>query len=184
MADFNKSFELLAKFEFNNSANILHKNPNETGLTYWGIYETANPSWQWWNIIKQEIQKTGSIKQASINLSKNQDLTLDVMRFYKKNYWDSINLNYIESQKVCDEMFMFGVNCGIKQAVKLAQRVVGVADDGIIGNQTIQAINNYDENDFDREFDIEEMKYYDSIIQKNPSLKIYRNGWYNRANSI
>lgn len=57
MADFNKSFELLAKFEFNNSANILHKNPNETGLTYWGIYETANPSWQWWNIIKQEIQK-------------------------------------------------------------------------------------------------------------------------------
>ena len=91
------------------------------------------------------------------------------MRFYKKNYWDSINLNYIESQKVCDEMFMFGVNCGIKQAVKLAQRVVGVADDGVIGNQTIQAINNYDESDFDREFDIEEMKYYDSIIQKNPN---------------
>ena len=48
MANFKRSYEILKRLEFSDESNALHKNENENGLTWMGIYEAKNPSWANW----------------------------------------------------------------------------------------------------------------------------------------
>ena len=57
-------------------------------------------------------------------------------------------------------------------------------NDGIVGDQTVAAINKFDEERFDKQFDRAELEYYNRLMQKNPRLKIYANGWRNRALAV
>ncbi|MGG7074647.1 glycosyl hydrolase 108 family protein, partial [Campylobacter sp. 9BO] len=123
MANFNKSYELMLGFEFNNPKNALHKNPTEKGLTFMGIYEMAHPSWAGWLIVKQMLRKLSDIKEASTMLYQDKRLKELVAKFYKTNFWDKIRGDEITSQHIADEIFIFGVNVGAKQAIKTAQRV-------------------------------------------------------------
>ena len=59
-----------------------------------------------------------------------------------------------------------------------------MAVDGVMGTQTLNALNAYDEDKFNVEFDSYEIAYYASLVSKNPKLKIYTNGWKNRALAI
>ena len=81
-------------------------------------------------------------------------------------------------------MRLFGVNVHWKIAAMKAQRLVGVGADGFIGNESLKALNNFDEKKFDIEFDEIEKKYYDAIIQDKPYLAINKAGWYNRADAV
>lgn len=183
MANFYNSMELLKSLEFSSPANCLHKNKTESDLTYFGIYRTANPNWTGWQIVDEAIARL-SLSEASKTLYANEWLNGKVYQFYKTNFWDKMKLDKIDSQKIADEMFCFGCNAGIKTAIRLAQKVVNVSDDGIIGENTLNALNSCDESKFDLAFDSLEIEYYDKLIAKNPKLAIYKKGWYNRANKI
>ena len=44
MTDFEKAMKELASVEHSNdNSKVLHKNSTELGLTFWGIYQSANP---------------------------------------------------------------------------------------------------------------------------------------------
>jgi hypothetical protein len=111
-------------------------------------------------------------------------LRAQVRAFYKEAYWDRMRLDEISSQIKANEMFIFAVNVGVKPAVRVAQQLVGVVNDGIVGDQTVAAINKFDEERFDKQFDRAELEYYNRLMQKNPRLKIYANGWRNRALAV
>ena len=119
-----------------------------------------------------------------IELYDNKVLLEEVKMFYKKNFWDRMRLDEITDQHKANEMFVFGVNAGCGRSVRLAQLVVGTVADGLIGPNTIAAINSYDVDEFDREFDEEEIKYYEAIVRNNPEKKIFLNGWKNRAKAV
>ena len=59
--------------------------------------------------------------------------------------------------------------------------VATISSDGLVGNMTLKALNNFDVNVFDIEFDKEEIKYYDAIIKAKPYLAPNETGWYARA---
>ena len=69
-------------------------------------------------------------------------------------------------------------------AIRKAQKILNVSIDGIIGNVTLNALNSFNEDDFDIIFDEYEIKYYKDIINKNQSFKIFENGWKKRALSV
>lgn len=53
MAKIEKSMLLLATLEHSNKEDkALHQNSHENGLTFWGIYESMNPSWAGWGAVK------------------------------------------------------------------------------------------------------------------------------------
>lgn len=61
---------------------------------------------------------------------------------YRKSYWTQsggdllpVGLDYAA--------FDFGVNSGPARAVKSLQKVVGITQDGIVGSQTVDAVNRY-----------------------------------------
>lgn len=182
MANFNKSMDLLSFLEYSNQNwKLLHQNKNEDGLTFYGIYEKWNKDWNGWSIVKNQLKLTPDIKIASKILAKNVILKSLVFERIKTNYWDKAKLDNINSQKIADEIFLFGFNVDMKVAIKKTQKLINVPQDGIIGSQTIKALNSFDVNVFDIEFDKEEISYYDAIIKSKPYLAPNEKGWYKRA---
>jgi len=186
MAIFEDSMKIQVGLEFSNPSNALETNATENGYTYMGIYQTANPSWSGWDIINQVMSDNDglSLRDISKKLYAISDLTEKVYDFYYATFWKPYRLSEIEAQHKADELFVFGCNAGMKRAIKCAQDLVGVTVDGIIGSQTIQAINNFDYSLFDKEFDDEEIEYYKSLVQANPAKSIFLNGWINRAKEV
>lgn len=185
MADFKESMKILAHLEHNNdNAKMLHKNSGENGLTFWGIYQSAHPNLPMWNIIKGYIISNKDITIASKLLAENKDVMNSVYEFYKKEFWDKMNLDLVKSQHKANEIFCFGVNVNWITAVKETQRLLGFAGrnvDGQMGMNTLQKLNNFSEKGFDIEFDKVEIAYYELIIKRKPYLAKNLKGWKNRA---
>lgn len=185
MEKFNKSMFILGSLEHeHNPQKVLHKNPKETGLTFYGIYQTAHPTLSIWNIIHRYLEIEPDLKKCGQILLNNRDIMNALFSFYKREFWDKMKLDLIQDQKKCDEMFIFGVNTHWKTASKVAQEIVGLTGkdiDGFIGPKSIEKINAFDVDIFDKEFDIHEMAHYDDIIERKPHLAINYKGWKKRA---
>lgn len=184
MANFKEAMALLETLEFSSPSDILHKNPKEKDITFYGIYKYAHPSWAGWDKVLKAIEATGDLEKASVILSKDNGLKELVYKFYKAEFWDVMKLDSIKDNIKANEMFIFGVNAGHHNAIKAAQKLVGVSIDGIIGEKTIRAINDYDTLAFDLGYDRLEVAYYQSLIEKNPSLAINERGWIRRAKAV
>lgn len=184
MANFNEAFKILMRLEFSFPENALHKNPTEKEWTFMGIYQKTHPSWKGWDEILAALAYGGDIKKISRMLFDSEDLQDEVWKFYKQNYWDMMRLDEVASQLKANEMFIFGVNVGVKPAIKAAQRIAGVVDDGIMGEISLAAINKIDEEKFDKEFDRAELEHYNMLIKQNPKLRVYANGWRRRAEAV
>lgn len=183
MADFKQALSKALSFEFSGAKDALHKNSNETGYTFCGIYETANPDWEGWKIIKPIIKQKKTLTEASVYCYSYKELLELVDKLYMERYWTPYRLGEL-TQQAANEIFVFGVNAGMPTAIKRAQKVAGVEDDGKIGPNTIKAINTIPEKDFDWKFDNEEIKYYTALTEKKATLKQYLKGWTNRAKAV
>ncbi len=93
-------------------------------------------------------------------------------QIYKRDWWDKINADQIESALVF-QVWDFAINAGMGTAKRKLQLAVGVLDDGIIGNLTIQAINKAELNDILLKFNAERLKYYTSLS----TWPRYGKGW-------
>nr|DAO83002.1 MAG TPA: Lysozyme [Caudoviricetes sp.] len=187
MANFKEAMGFLESLEFSKASDILHKNKNEKDITFYGIYKYAHPSWAGWDKVLKAIDKMGNLEKASVLLSKDSDLKELVYKFYKDEFWDKMRLDELISQKIADEMFIFGVNADYPPAIKLAQKIVGFSGkdiDGRVGVKTLQALNAYDPSKFDKEYDEGEKRYYTAIISANPQFRIYADGWRRRAEAV
>lgn len=192
----NKSIiNMIRDVEFSNdNTQLLHKNDGENGLTYFGIYESAHPKWQGWRIIKsyldldedwQEYLKTEdeidlslALKKCSRILSNVSDLNFLVEDFYQTEFFNKMKLDLVQSEHKQIEIMCFAINVGIKPCIKKLQELLNCTVDGIIGTNTINALNAFNESLFDKLFDIEEKEYYDSLPSR---LDRYKKGLKNRA---
>lgn len=102
-----------------------------------------------------------------------KNLTLvQAKQIYKRDWWDKINADQINPALVF-QVWDFAINAGMGTAKRKLQLAVGVLDDGIIGNLTIQAINKADLNDILLKFNAERLKYYTSLS----TWPRYGKGW-------
>ena len=184
MKNFTNAFYTLMSLEFNNPKNALHKNPNEKGLTFMGIYETAHPNWQGWGQVRAAINAYGDLEKASVALYNDDALIEKVKIFYKKEFWDKMRLDEVDSELKSCELFVFGANVDTVPAVRVLQRLLGVVVDGIMGQKTLKALNDYNEQSFDVDFDRAEIAYYRNLVKAKPEYHIYERGWINRAEKV
>jgi len=71
-------------------------------------------------------------------------LTPDMVKpFYKKNYWDKIRGDELPSG-VDYAAYDLAVNSGTGRAAKYLQNIAGVAEDGVIGPRSLEAIKKCD----------------------------------------
>lgn len=166
MADFKPAYEKMIR---NEGGYVLHKVAGDTGgLTFAGISIAAHPEWNGWTIIESEG-------------GNSEKLTPMVYQFYKMNYWDRVKGDQIKSQIIAENIFDFAVNAGVRTASKLAQVVVDATPDGIIGNNTVSALNNYNQHMFVSNYALSKIQRYAQICNKNPAQKKFLLGWINRT---
>src|SRR5690606_20839704 len=89
------------------------------------------------------------------------------------------NFHKINSQKVANILFDWFVNSG-SVGIKFIQRVLGIAVDGVIGNQTINAINSANAKTLYDLIYTERERYYRDLVVRKPELKKFLKGWLNR----
>jgi len=183
VANLNEAIKTLFSVEFSSKPELfLHENDGENGYTLGGIYQKSNPNRIDWNKIDKLMALfDNDIKRVSRMLYYDVKTMNDVIEIYRLNYWDMLKLDNVVSQRIAEEIFLFGVVSGVKNGAKVAQRIVNVKDDGIIGHNTLDALNRYNLNLFDTEFDLSEIKYFEELAMKKPRLKVFLNGWRNRA---
>lgn len=169
---------------------IYSDDPDDAGgETYSGISRRSNPDWEGWALIDRA-------KSNGTELNKNF-LTIDgislfdlVKYFYKKNYWDILNLDKLSNRRIAIKIFDISVNMGTKRAAIMTQNCLNICGekgtfyqvDGIIGNKTIAAINSVDSNILLKLLTISQGNLYMRIVSSNPSQQKFLNGWINRLN--
>jgi lysozyme family protein len=166
MADFSIAFERTMK---NEGGFTLHTVPGDRGgMTYAGISRKYNPSWNGWVIVDRG--DTGS--EALISAVKS---------FYAVNYWGSIDGDKVDAQEVANVLYDFAVNAGVHTAVRLAQKVLDIPEDGVVGNQTITAINSVESGRFVTNYALAKIARYAAIVNHDRSQDKFLLGWVNRA---
>jgi len=108
-----------------------------------------------------------------------KNLTLErAKELYYENYWLKMNLDGIKSHEAALQVFDFGVNAGTRRSIKKAQQIALVTTDGICGNNTIKAINEY-KGDFVKDFKHVRKVYYEYIAEKRDN-HVFLGGWLRR----
>lgn len=192
MASINKYINTLLSAE---GGYVDHKN-DRGGATNRGI------TLRTWERYGHDKNGDGIISKEDIKLITEQD-AIDI---YKLQYWDTLRADEIRSQSVANILFDFGVNSGVSRAIKSVQWILNtrhrkdIAVDGIIGPQTIGAINSVsgaaltrDIKDMRKSFyhflanDLDNVKtmYIDFFeedlrVAPNDSQKVFLRGWLNR----
>ena len=169
MAIFNPIYELTLRLE---GGYKLHQNATESAVTYAGIYRKAHPHWKGWKFIDAKDMD-------------NPELTNAVIRFYKEQFWNKIRGDEIEDQEIAKHLFEFAVNAGVPTAVKLLQLCVGETPDGVVGKDTLKAINSSNPTEVVYCFTLAKIKRYNELANKDPNkYGLYLRGWLNRAFAI
>lgn len=183
MASIEKSLPLLYELEFSNDpARFLHKNKGEEGYTLGGVYQKANKLDIDWELVEKIHEVTGAITRASTMLYNDYMIQDQVTNVFRNKYWNKLNLDGVENQKIADEIFLMGVVSGVRTSAKIAQGIIGVEQDGIIGKETLKYLNRFDPVAFDVEFDKREVRHFENLAQNNPKFNRYLKGWKMRAN--
>lgn len=140
------------------------------------------------------------LKAAGIDIDMDGDIDADDIRaidrtkerdiFYKK-FWKPYRFNEIKSESIAIKLFDLSINMGTRQAIRLLQESINninennmsVIVDGKLGNKTLHAINNSDQMMLLIEFKMIAVKFYRSLVEKNPVLEKFIEGWERRAMS-
>jgi lysozyme family protein len=111
----------------------------------------------------------------------------------KRVFWDALSLDRVNSQKIAELIFEatwasgFG---GSKTLRQYMQRLIGVGEDGIIGSQTINALNNAtktssSENTLYQKLWEFRLNWYKQLASSNAiAYGSFLNGWINRMNAL
>ena len=162
--EFDKAFEyiLLVEGEYSNDKH------DKGGKTMYGIIES-------------EARKYG-YKGEMNKMSK--DIAEDI---YKKKYWLKNNMDKIKDFRVALSIFDWTVNSGnwgTKKAQTAINKIYGekvLTVDGIIGTNSLKYFNEVDPEEFLKVYHELQRAFYTSIVDNNPSQKVFLKGWFNRV---
>jgi lysozyme family protein len=83
--------------------------------------------------------KFGISKRAYPNIDIKNLTREQAKEIYKRDYWDRARLSELD-KSIAFQVFDIAVNSGIGTAIRMLQRAVNVADDGVIGPVTVAAV--------------------------------------------
>lgn len=101
----------------------------------------------------------------------------------KDGYWDKCMADYIKSQSLAEIIVDWCVNSG-SSGIQKVQEIAGVRPDGMFGPLTLQAVNGYNPHELFDRIKAARRQFYIDIVKRNPSQKVFMNGWMNRLESF
>lgn len=132
---------------------------------------------------------------GDVDIDDIRKMTLtDAKAIYRKHWWDKYKYEKIVDQTIATKALDLSVNMGASRAHKLLQAAINKAFrlnlvvDGALGNASFGAINALatlgDRQKLLTAYADEAWGFYQQIIRKTPSQKVFERGWKNRAYSL
>lgn len=180
-------------------------NSDKGGLTYLGVAFNKWPKAPFWgdiisvitsvapSVSVTDLKNLGTGKGKNIVLTDAQTDQINeklkkfkplIIKFYKAEFWDTLNADKIISQTFAESFFDFCVNAGAPKGKKLLQGYLKTGQDGVIGNGTIGLLNSeLVKNSFNVhiDFSLIKIRRYMEIVNNNNEQSKYLHGWLNRT---
>lgn len=131
-----------------------------------------------WKKVGYDKDGDGDIDEQDIKL-----LTKDDFKFVLKKYWDKWSADKIKNQSIAEILVDWVWGSG-KWGIQIPQRLLGLKEDGIVGDITISKINSLNQKElFDSIFNAR-VEFLNNIVKKDISQKKFIKGWLNRLNDF
>jgi lysozyme family protein len=156
--------------------------PNDHGeMTYRGIARAFQKDWQGWPIIDEILRKR---KIEPDEIIEDANLKIAVRQFYE-GFWRRSKAGQINDQSIAHIYFDFFV-MSPKGAAETMQRALNwlgykVAVDGVVGPQTLAAINSVSNpEELFNQYKNARIAYHEARAEQ-PGQAKFRKGWVNRT---
>lgn len=153
MSDFNKAFDRIIGHE----GGYVNHPRDPGGETNWGVTKRTARAYAY----------NGDMRAMTREQAKP---------IYKSGFWDKVGGDTLD-EAVAFQLFDAAVNHGIGNAVRMMQRALGVADDGIVGNVTFNALHAMSTTDFLLRFNAERLEFYTKL----GNFDAFGKGWVRRV---
>lgn len=169
MSDLSKALD----FVFKSEGGYCNDKNDHGGATNLGIIQREYDAWR---------------KERELPLRSVRDIDKDeAIKIYTDEYWLAgkcdkmpwpVNMVHLDA---C-------INTGVHQAAKFLQRAIGVADDGIVGPNTLGALEGCCKASSalviaNRVAD-QRIPFYHRLVDKDPTQEDFIDGWLNRVNNL
>lgn len=172
MADVKKFEPFVLKWE--GGAKYTNSKIDRGGATKYGITIAT------WRTVGYDKNGDGKIDENDVKLITEEDFT----KVLKKNFWDKWKADKIKNQKVA-EILVDWLWASGKWGIIKPQQLLGVKADGIVGKQTLAAVNGYpNQRQLFDAIKNARKAYIDKVIKNDPRQIAHKVGWLNRINSI
>lgn len=132
------------------------------------------------NLFKQYAKSLGFM--PTVDALKNMT-EVQAKSIYKVHFWDKMRGLEFKDQSVANITFDAFVNCGYN-GIKIVQRMAGTNDDGIIGPNSLTAINGANPKVLFDSIKEERVNYYKDLAERKPQMGVFLRGWLNRVDSF
>lgn len=100
---------------------------------------------------------------------------------YRRDWWDNYGYGRILDQRIATKVFDTAVNMGSRAAHKIAQDAVGTTPDGVLGPESIKALNDAHASILLHGLQDGQAARYRKIVLNNPARQKFLAGWLARA---
>lgn len=120
MADFKVAFKRTNRFE-----GFYSSDPNDSGgETLYGISRKKGaPFPEFWKLVDEYKKKP----HFPSNMKSEPRFMQMIEGWYKKNYWDTVRLDEVHSQRIANQLYDISVNKGAGTAKRFAGQLVNVS---------------------------------------------------------
>lgn len=161
MADFDRAFAQAIEIE---GGYTLTNHANDNGkMTYAGISRRAWPKWEGWALIDAGRPVPNAL----------------VRTFYLGNFWLRFRCDQINDQDVAECVFLGAINA--EASIRVLQIVVGVTPDGVVGPQTLAAVNAAEPDRLIDRLTLAKIARYIEITDRDAKQREWFRGWVKRA---
>ncbi len=152
---------------------------------------------RWEGGLSDDVYDNGGITKYGVSIKFLQSIdpkaTEDTIRnltkeeakqLFYEHFWIPCRCDLLPAN-VAIAVFDTAVNCGAPKAIKLLQSALGgLIIDGIIGEATIKAIKEANEELLLSSYLYHRRQFYMNIVAKHPKQKMFLKGWLNRVYAL
>lgn len=133
-----------------------------------------------WRQMGYDKDGDGDIDVTDLRQLTDADVVNKIM---KPHYWDRWHADDIQDQSVANMVVDWVWSSG-RHGITNVQSLLGVDVDGIVGKNTLTALNAQDPYVLFSHIKKQREKFIEKLVRRNPSQKVFRAGWLRRISYI
>ncbi len=106
------------------------------------------------------------------------------LAIFKAGYWNPWRADYIANQSIANIVVDWAWASGTRTSIKQVQRILNTTVDGVVGPETLMAINSANPRELFDRIRSARLTFVDAIVRRNPTQGRFLRGWKNRINNI